>query len=203
MVVSCITDGHCTDERPLFFGARPWCEVPAVASQNQPASAWHARARHFAHCLSGGGAARELTTRAPRAALVAVGLRTRQGHCTRERSFSVGARPWFDVPPAASDNQPAFACSRGMRERATAPAVSREEPMHASLLRARVVPRSLWSVHALDKAIGPARGLSPSARGRGATCQLRPPTPIRLSRVNQAHAHQRLPFFGRRRSSRA
>ena len=39
--------------------------------------------------------------------------------------------------------------SRGMRERATALVLSREEAQRASLLRARAVPRWLWSVHAL------------------------------------------------------
>ena len=39
--------------------------------------------------------------------------------------------------------------SRGMRERATALVLSREEAQRASLLRARAVPRWLWLVHAL------------------------------------------------------
>ena len=81
VVIPCTTKGHCTGERPLSFGARPWCEVPAAASQNQPAWLTHARARHCARCLTGGGAARELTARMCRAALVVVGSCTRQGHC--------------------------------------------------------------------------------------------------------------------------
>ena len=32
--------GHCIDERPLSFGARPWCNALAAASNNQPAFAW-------------------------------------------------------------------------------------------------------------------------------------------------------------------
>ena len=43
------------------------------------------------------------------------------------RPLSFGARPWCDVPAGAIQNQPAFALSRGTRERATALAVSRVE----------------------------------------------------------------------------
>ena len=45
---------------------------------------------------------------------------------------------------------------------------------------ARAVLRWLWSAHALGKGTALTRGLSPSARGRGATSQLRPP---RISRL--------------------
>ena len=37
-------EGHCTGERSLSFGARPWCDVRAVAFNTQPAFAWHTRA---------------------------------------------------------------------------------------------------------------------------------------------------------------
>ena len=100
--------GYCAFERPFCFGARPWCNVPAAASQNQPVFAWHTRARHFARCLSGGGAARRLAARACRAGLVVVGRRTRYGYCTGKRPFSFGARPWCDVLAAPPQNQPVF-----------------------------------------------------------------------------------------------
>ena len=64
----------------------------------------HARARHCAGCLRGGGTARELPARARRAALVVVGLCLILGHCTAKRPLSFCARPWYDVPA-----QPAFA----------------------------------------------------------------------------------------------
>ena len=35
--------GHRTGERPLSFGARPCCDVPAAASNAKPAFAWSAR----------------------------------------------------------------------------------------------------------------------------------------------------------------
>ena len=73
-------------------------------------------------------------------------------------------------------------CSRSTRKPATALAVSREEAQYASLLRARAVPRWLWSVGALRKEIAPTSGLYSSARGRGATYQLRPPIISRCSR---------------------
>ena len=72
----------------------------------------------------------------------------------------------------------------GTRKRATTLAVSREEAQHASLLRARAMPRWLWSLYALSKATAPARSLSPSTRGRGATCQLLPPRD-RISRLSR------------------
>ena len=73
VVGQCVRQGCYTAERPLSFGARPWCDVPAVAIQNPPAFAWHARARNYARCLSRGGAARELTAaHARRAALVVI-----------------------------------------------------------------------------------------------------------------------------------
>ena len=49
--------GDCTGGRPLSFGARPWCDVPAMASNTRPAFAPQTRARHYAACLSGGGKA--------------------------------------------------------------------------------------------------------------------------------------------------
>ena len=50
--------GHCTGEGALSFGARPWCDAPAAASNAKPAFAWHARERHCAGYLSGEGGAR-------------------------------------------------------------------------------------------------------------------------------------------------
>jgi len=72
------------------------------------------------------------------------------------------------------------------------------------LLRARAVPRWLWSAHASAKGTTPARGLSPSARVRGATCKLRPPTPSkrRVSRGAGVRAHLRSLSLGKRRSTR-
>ena len=166
--------------------------------------AWH-RERATAPAVSREEALRASLLRARQAALVVVGPRTSQGHCIAERPFSVGARPWCDVPPAASENQPAFACLRGTRERATALTVSREKALHASLLRARAVPRCWWLVNVLGKATTLASGLSPSARGRGATCQLQPPRISRLSRVHMTRtsAPLRLLSLGRRRCTRA
>ena len=89
MVGLCTRQGHCTGERLLSVGARPWCDAPVAASENQPAFAWHARARHCARCLLVGGAARELAARAHRAALIVAGSCTKQGHCTGVRPLSL------------------------------------------------------------------------------------------------------------------
>ena len=67
------------------------------------------------------------------------------------------------------------------------------------------MPRWLWSAHASAKGTTPARGLSPSARARRVTCQLRAPTPSkrRESRGVGAPAHLRSLSLGRRRNTRA
>ena len=39
LVLICLlpTKGRCDSERPLSFGAQPWCDVPAAASNFKPA----------------------------------------------------------------------------------------------------------------------------------------------------------------------
>ena len=49
-----------------------------------------------------------LATRARGAALGLVGRYPTQDHCTGETSLSFDARPWCDVPAAASNTQPVF-----------------------------------------------------------------------------------------------
>ena len=169
--------GHCAGEKSLSFGARPWRDVPAVASISRLLHGTGERATfHCARCFSG-GASRELAARARRAALAVVGLGTVQGHCAGERPLSFGAQPRRDVPAVASISR----LLRGTRERATALAVSLEEAQHANFLRARAVPRSLSLACALLKGTVPANSLSPSARGRGVTWQLRLSRSDRLS----------------------
>ena len=77
VIASCTKKGYLTVERPLSFGARTLCDMPAAASQNQLAFAWHTRARFCARYLSGGGVARELVPRARPAEMVRIALRTR------------------------------------------------------------------------------------------------------------------------------
>ena len=92
-----------------LFAARSRCDVPAAASNAQPAFAWHDSERHCAAYLSGGGAARELAARAHHGALVVVATRTTSGYCTTGWPVSFGARLWCDVLAAASNVRPAFA----------------------------------------------------------------------------------------------
>jgi hypothetical protein len=133
LMTSCTSQGHSTGERPLCFGARPWCDVPAAASQNQLVLAWHARARHCARCLLGAGASRELAAHAHHAALAVGAPHTRLGRCSGERPLSFAARPWCDVPDAASQNQPAFAWHAGARHRARC--LSREGALRKRAVR--------------------------------------------------------------------
>ena len=73
------TDRRCSDERPFYFGARSWCDVPTEASNAKPAPRATRRRRAGARCLWGGGAALELAARARRTALVVVGLVSKKG----------------------------------------------------------------------------------------------------------------------------
>ena len=59
------------------------------------------------------------------------------------------------------------------------------------------MPRLLWPIHTRGQATAPARGLPPSARGRGAMCQRRPPRISRLSRGTREHATA-LAVFGKK-----
>ena len=126
--------GHCTGERSLSFGVRTWCDVPAAAyqRQNQLAFARHARARHCARCLSGGGAARELAAGARRAVVVVVGPCRIKGHCADERPLSFGALPWCDVPAVATPRTSRH--SRGTRGHAGAPLHSLSLRRHSTAL---------------------------------------------------------------------
>ena len=76
---------------------------------------------------------------------------------------------------ASTPNQRHVPCGAGT----PALAVTRDEAQHSSLLNVRAVPRWLLSLssHAVRKRTVPFRGLFPSACARGATYQLRPPTP--------------------------
>ena len=190
----------CTGERPLSFGARPWCDVPAAASNAKPAPRVARRRRAGARCLWGGDAALELAVRARRAALVVVGSCLIERHCTGERPLSFGARPWCDVPAAASNAKPAPRVSRGagaLRSLSLGGGAALE-------LAARARGAALVVVGlALSNGAATARGLSPSARDRGATCQLRPPTASQRRVAHAAQARRRSLSLGRRRSTRA
>ena len=73
-VDSCPMEIHCASETARSLSARSCSDVPAAASNEQPALHVHARERATARFSSGGGAPRALAARAPRAALVGVGL---------------------------------------------------------------------------------------------------------------------------------
>ena len=184
----CPMEAHCASETALSLGARPCSDVPAAASNEQLTCACaQEKAPLRALSLSGGGAARALAACARRAALVGVGPCPMEAHCASETALSLGARPCSDVPAAASNEQPAFACAHTRKRHARA--LSREEAQHARLRRARAAPRWLESVHALWKPTAPARRPSPSVHGRAPTCQPRPPTSSLLAHVRKKKRH--------------
>ena len=107
VVGPCDTAGRCASERPLSFGARQWCEVPAAASSAKPAPLIMQRKSAGAHCLWGGGAPIKVAVRAGHDVLIAVSSCPLQRHCARGRPLSFAVRPWCNVPAAASSAKPA------------------------------------------------------------------------------------------------
>ena len=133
---------RCDSEMLLSSGAKPWCDVPAAASNSQASAAWLARRRRGgARCLWGGDAALELASHARGAAMVVVGPYPAKRRCDGETAPSLGARPWCDVPAAASNFKPAPRDSRDAG--ASALSVSGKEAQHSACC-ARAVLR--WSV---------------------------------------------------------
>ena len=96
-----------------------------------------------ARCLWGGDGARKLDARARCAALVVVGPCPMDGRCAVKKLLSFGAQPLCDVPAAASNAK--LAATYEIKPREPALAVSGQEAEHASLLRAKAVPRWTWS----------------------------------------------------------
>ena len=80
-----------------------------VASNTQPAFAWHARMSPCAGCLSGGGETREFCACVRLAALVMIVLRITTWYCTGERLLSFDERRWCVVRAVSSNMQAAFA----------------------------------------------------------------------------------------------
>ena len=189
------TKRHFLGKRPLSFSARPWCDVPAAASNaNQRRVSRAAQARRRSLSL-GVGAALKVSYCARRAALAVVGHRRTKGHRFGETPLYFGTRPWCDVPAAASN-------ANQRRVSLALQAVGEGEAQHSSLLLARALPCWLWSAYGVRKVTASARGLSLSARARGATCQLPPPTPTSaacLARRRRAGSR----CLGRKRSTRA
>ena len=79
--------GHCACERPLSFSARPWCSMPAAASNAKPAP----RVSRSAGALLGGDSALKVAARARRAALV-VFAHTLNKDAAAARGLSPSAR---------------------------------------------------------------------------------------------------------------
>ena len=125
-----------TSERPLSFGARPWCDVPASASNANPAAACQGRAQHAgARCLWGDSAAPELAACARCAALGTAGLCPIEGRCIGgDLSRSVRNR-------SATCQLPLSMPSKSTRV-GTLPFW--KEAQHPSLLRAHAVSCWLW-----------------------------------------------------------
>ena len=75
--------------------------LPPPTPTSAACLAWRSRAG--ARCLWGIGAAIKLAACAHHSALVVIGLWRTESHWLGERPLSFGARPWCDVPAAASN----------------------------------------------------------------------------------------------------
>ena len=175
--------------------------MPAAASNPQSPFAWHARERNCAACLSGGGAARELTARARRKALVVIGPRTMEGHCAGERPLFFIARPWCDVLDVASNPQSAFAWHARERHYAgclSGGSVARE--VAARTRRAALIVTSSRTVKEKLHRRKTSLSLRCKITVRRASCGLQSTVTFRVARTR---AQLRCLSLGRRRSTRA
>ena len=103
MVGPFATEGHCTSKRPAIRCKAVLRRVRCDLQHTTCFRVTNAWARyHCAGRLSGGGAARAHATRTRCVALVLIGLCVPESHCTSRRPLPFAARPWYDVPGAAS-----------------------------------------------------------------------------------------------------
>ena len=155
----------------LSFGAKPWCDVPAAASNaSQRRVARAAQARRRSLSLGRRRSTRACCARAPCRAGCGRPC-PRKDTAPREASLLRRA-PWCDVPAAASKPSQ----RRVSRARGALRSLSLGRRRSTRACCARAVPRWLWSLASYKGHCDGERPLSFGAR-RGATCQLRPPTP--------------------------
>ena len=106
-------EGRRASDRPLSFGARPWCHALALASR---AAGLHVRARERPpRSLSVG---RRRGRRARYAAQVRISPPALEGRRASDRPLSFGARPWCHAPALASLAAGLRICSRERPPRA-------------------------------------------------------------------------------------
>jgi len=125
-------NGHCTGGKPLSFAARPWCDVPDAAFQNEPDIAWHARARQCAHYLSEGSAAYEIAAARATCCVGRSSAHVRRTATAPAGSLSLSARGRGATCQMRPSKMSRLSC--GMRERVNALTITQGEAQHASLL---------------------------------------------------------------------
>ena len=102
--------GHQTGERPLIFGARPWCDLLAMTTDAKPAAACQASSGGPALAVSWEEAQHTSLLRARAALCWLLWSAHHEGRRTDERPLSYGAQPWCDVPTTATNARPVAAC---------------------------------------------------------------------------------------------
>ena len=103
--------------------------------------------RHCSGLLWGGGKARTLAMCAHHAALVVIGLRTTDGHCTGGRPPSFGVWQWCDMR-AVTNTKPAFA--RHANKRHCAGCLSGNGKSRELAARAHCTALTVIGLHAME-----------------------------------------------------
>ena len=104
-------EAHCASETALFFGARPFSDVPAAAFNKQLSCAFaQDEAPLRALSLAGGSATRGLVACACLATLIRASPCLVKSLCASKTGLSFGARPCSEVPAAASNKKLSCAC---------------------------------------------------------------------------------------------
>ena len=133
-------EGRCAGKRPRSFRCMTVVRRASCGLQRQASAAYHtAQARKRSLSLR-----RRRTTwiaeRTCRATQTVVSSYSIERSCASKRSLPLGARPWCNVPAAASDANLSLRVTRRRRTGAHCPW---EEAQHSTLLSARTLPR--WS----------------------------------------------------------
>ena len=102
----CPMKRHCAGERPLLRRS-PVVRRASCDLQRQASAACLMQRTHAGALYRWADVALKITARARYAALVVVGSNAKEKLCVSERPLFLSARPWCDVPAAASSAKPA------------------------------------------------------------------------------------------------
>jgi hypothetical protein len=189
VIGSCLVERCRTGERPLSLGARSWCDVLAAASNFKTAPRGSCGAGASVLAISGMETQHSSLLRVRVMSRWLWSVRTLPKDAATARLFSPSAHG----RGVAYQLQPPASCQR----RVARAALARRHSLCLGWRRstrpccARAVLRWSQTPHSPLKDAAPARGLSPSVRSRGTTCQLRPPAPSQRRVTQRSRASAR------------